>query len=418
MLALVPWLRIGEPVEVGPFHVFPQGVGDEPSEGVTSMIAPETLGKVLAQYRDAANSPLRVVSVVQYDGRPLGADLDESERAAVFQFGQHLAVSGLSDRQFIGGFLDGYTASGHYQVVIQSFSEPFSGSVSLTHRRKDGHTRVTIGQSDAHFVRPAHLVSQGTPKLNLPLLSALQMIPSLPKVVHEHLDASIIQYLVANSDSPDVPLEVESIATYAALERVSDSDQSLKDIRRRLPAILAQVDNSPWAKRLRTELELPAESHWPELHTWLQQIYTLRGNVAHGKPASWAPQYWTQQEHIIAGAFIYPLALKCRLAQHGLFSPTLEDIAWTLGLERLLGDRPFFEVPTTPTEADEVDAPDEMPFMDALAMRDAARLRMTRWQRQFDRINTVLFETRLFADIQEAVKELSTDSSGVGEPKI
>lgn len=416
MLAFFPWLRVTKPIVEGPFHLFPQGVGDVPPAGVSSTTSPETMAKVLGQYRDSVNFPLRVVAVLQYDGRPLGAELDETDRAAIFRFGQHLAVSGLSDRRFIGGFPDGYTAAGHYQVVIQRFPDPYAGSISLTHRRKGGHASVVMGQSDAHFVRPAHLVSQGEPNLNLRLLAALHAVESLPKAIHEHVDASVTQYLLANGDSPDVSLEAESIATYAALERVSDSDQTLKDIRRKLPAILALVDGSPWTARLRDELELPTSVERPVLHAWLQQIYALRGNVAHGKPAHgkpahWAPQQWSQQEHLVAGAFVYPLALKCLLAQHNLYSLCEEDVAWTLGLEKLLGDRPFFE--TSPEPADDDETPAEQ-SPDALALRDAARLRMTRWQRRFDEINNALLSVALSGTIREVVERHADGGSAAG----
>lgn len=393
MLAFLPWLHITAPIIEGPFHVFPQGVGDAPPAGVASTVTPETMAKVLGQYRESTNLPLRVVTVLQYEGRTLGADFDEADHAAIFRFGQHLAVSGLSARRFVGGFLDDYTAAGHYEVVLQRFPEPYTGSINLTFRRKGGHVNVMMGQSDVHFVRPAHLVTQGKPSFNLRLLTALQALQSLPKGIHEHVDASVTQFLLANSDSPDVSLEAESIATYAALERVSDSNQTLKDIQRKLPAILAVVDSSPWAACLRDELELPAEAERPMLQTWLQQIYALRGNVAHGKPAHWAPRQWMQQEHLVAGAFIYPLVLKCLLAQHRLYALNEEDVAWALGLEGLLGDRPFFEVPSK-GENESASG----------SVRQHADL--VRWQRQFHRINHALFDLALSRTIEEAVDRI------------
>ena len=398
MLAFLPWLYIKAPIDQGPFRLFSQGVGDVPPPDVGSLVSAETMGKLLSQYRESTNFPLRLVTVLQYDGRQLGADFDEADRAAIFRFGQHLAVSGLSDRRFIGGFLDGYTAAGHYQVVIQAFTEPYTGSVSLTHRRKDGHSSVMLGQSDVHFVRPAHLVSQGEPNINLRLLAALQSVQTLPQAIHEHVDASVTQYLLANSDSPDVPLEAESIATYAALERVSDSDQTLKDIRKKLPALLAMVEGSPWAGHLRDELGLPSDGEMPVLHAWLQQIYALRGNVAHGKPAHWAPQQWSQHEHLVAGAFIYPLALKCLLAQHKLYALNEEDVGWTLGLEGLLSDRPFFEV--RPESQVMHDSPGEDV---AESVPDAARTFLTRWQVRFDDINSALLGMALSRTIGEVL---------------
>lgn len=405
MLAFFPWLRLRAPVIEGPFHLFPQGVGDLPPNGVASTVTCETMAKVFGQYRDSANVPLRVVTVLQYDGRPLGTDFDEIDRSAIFRFGKHLAASGMSNRRFIGGFPDDYTAAGHYQVVIQRFTEPYNGSINLTHRRKGGHASVFMGQSDAHFVRPAHLVSQGEPTLNLRLLTALQAVQSLPKSIHEHVDASVTQFLLANSDSPDVSLEAESIATYAALERVSNSSQKLVDIQAKLPAILALADSSPWTARLHDELELPAETGRPVLRDWLQQIYALRGNVAHGKPAHWAPQQWSQQEHLVAGAFVYPLVLKCLLEQYGLYTLNEEEVAWVLGLEKLLGDRPFFEVPVEPAVPagpnGSVDAPLDPSTPDARAIRDAAMVRLTRWQRQFEAINEALLDLTLSGIIRD-----------------
>lgn len=400
MLAFLPWLNIKAPIVLGPFHLFPQDVGDVPPNGVSSSIVAETMGKLLSQYRKSANFPLRVVTILQYDGRPLGEDFDEVDRTAIFRFGRHLAVSGLSDRRFIGGFMDGYTAAGHYQVVIQAFTEPYSGSITLIHRRKDGHSSVMLGQSDVHFVRPAHLVSQGEPNINLRLLAALQSMQTLPQVIHEHIDASVTQYLLANSDSPDVPLEAESIATYAALERVSNSDQSLRDIRKKLPTLLAFVDGSPWTARLRAELGLPSDGEMPVLYAWLQQIYALRGAVAHGKPAHWAPQQWSQHEHLVAGAFIYPLVLKCLLAQYKLYALNEEDVAWTLGLEGLLMDRPFFELSPRRKVLEDSSGEDG-----ALSVPDSARNDMTRWQLRFDDINNALLGMALSQTIGKVLGE-------------
>lgn len=366
------------------------------------------MAKVLGQYRDSANVPVRVVPVLQYDGRPLGGDFDEADRDAIFRFAQHLAVSGMSDRRFTGGFPDDYTTAGHYQAVIQRFAEPYNSSISLTHRRKGGHANVFMGQSDAHFVRPAHLVSHGEPSLNLQLLTALRAVQSLPESIREHIDASVTQFLLANSDSPDVPLEAESIATYAALERVSNSSQRLDDIQAKLPAILALAEGSPWTTRLRDELELPAAGESSVLRAWLQQIYVLRGNVAHGKPAHWAPQQWSQQEHLVAGAFVYPLVLKCLLAQHKLYKLDEQDVARVLVLEKLLGDRPFFEVPpelAAPAKAlaSRTGEPTDKQPLDDMAPRDAARLRVPRWQRQIESIQGALLGLALSAAAGESI---------------
>ncbi len=118
----------------------------------------------------------------------------------------------------------------------------------------------------------------------------------------------------------------------------------------------------------------------------------------HGKPAHWAPQQWSPHEHLVAGAFAYPLVLKCLLAQNNLYALNEEDVAWTLGLEGLLTDRPFFEVSPKPQVVEVLPGKDG-----ALSVPDSARTYQTRWQLRFDDINNALFGMALSRTINEVL---------------
>lgn len=130
------------------------------------------------------------------------------------------------------------------------------------------------------------------------------------------------------------------------------------------------------------------------LHSWLQQIYALRGNVAHGKPAHWAPLEWSQQEHLVAGAFVYPLVLKCLLSQNGLYPLTEEDVAHTLGLEVLIGDRPFYALRNNPDETEH----------DLHAGSG--------WVRQFETVNEALLDSALSRTIRDTIDRLESGHDG------
>lgn len=389
MLALMPWLRIREPVRIGPFHIFPIGIGETEPAGVTSIVSSQAIEKVQSQYRLAPHLPLDLLTAVQYDGRPLGCEFDEVDRAAIFRFAQHVAISGLSDRRFLGGFPDDYTAAGHYQLVVQAFQEPYRGSVSITHRRKGGQMSVLNGESDFHFVVPAHLVGQGAPNLNVPLLNALWEARALPEADREHVDASVAQFLLSNSDSPDVPPDVETAAAYSALERLID-DHDVAKVRRGLQNLLAVIDATPNAQEARHEL--PAfDVTRPVFSRWVTQLYSVRGRLAHGKSANGYKSDWSLFEHGVAAAFAYPLLLKALLAKYGLYKLTDEDVVHALGLEGLLNDRPFFAVPTGPNEFEH------------------DRRERSGWVRQFKAINHVLLGMGLRGDIRGAINKLKQD---------
>ncbi|ROZ78007.1 hypothetical protein [Ramlibacter sp. WS9] len=377
MLAFLPWLKLREPVRAGAFHAFTHVIDQPLPADVPTGLMPETITKLLAQYRTAPHLPLRGLTILQYEDRPLGDDLDEVARAALFRFAGQLAVSGMGERRFIGDFPDDYTASGHYQLIVQAFSQPFSGAINLTHRRKGGHANVHMGQSEIQFFLPYYLVGQGTPTINKNLLEGFQQLDSLPELQRNDVDAAVTQYLLANSDSPDVPPDALSLSTYAALERVSSSSQRLDDIQVKLPEILSIVEGSPWTEEMRRELKLCAEDGQPVLHQWLNHMYQLRGQVAHGKPVLNVPSGWSQQEHLIAGAFVFPLALMCLMARHGAYSLRAEDVAHVIGLEMLLAGRPFYAQRTLADEAE-------------ISVRERSG-----WLQQFQKINNALFGVEL-----------------------
>lgn len=79
-----------------------------------------------------------------------------------------------------------------------------------------------------------------------------------------------------------------------------------------------------------------------------------RGHTGHGKPGETAPQGWSQFEHLVAGAFVYPLALKCLLAKHDFYRLRDEDVVHTLGLPLLVASRPFYPPPGAAEHIDEV----------------------------------------------------------------
>jgi hypothetical protein len=343
MVAFFPWLRIQEPIRVGALHLFLHHDGAPLPDGVNCSLSLEDLQRLTSPYRVHPKHAENAHCLLQVRDGALDAELDPAERATAFSFARHLAVAGLASRRFDGNPLSSYSASGHYQIIVQQFPTPFTGSVFSTHRRKDGEHGVLISPGALDFKIPEHLVGREQPKLDLPLLHALQAAhAALDAKAWGPYEASITQFLMANSDSPDVPLDAESIATYAALERLVDADHGKASFLKKVLDCLAVVDGHEWAMELREEF-MPAREPRGVVVDWLKDLYNLRGNAGHGYPVSKLKgAAWDQQEHLLAGAFAYPLALKCKLRRSGFYQLTTEDVAHVCGLDPLLADRPFF----------------------------------------------------------------------------
>jgi hypothetical protein len=391
MLAFMPWLHLRDAVTGGGVRAFPFAPAGELPEGIKSSINVEIIRNVLSQYMLAPLRSIPVATVLALEGKPLGEELNEAERARLFEFGRYLAVAGMSTRRFAGGHLEDYTATGHYQVIVQAFNEPFTGSMTMTHRRKDGSSRVMLGYTDIRFWLPDYLVGQGAPQPDLPLLIALLELSLGQETWKEEAKAACDQYLLANSDSPDVSLNVLSIATYAALERVSQSSQKLGEAQAKLAELLAVAEGSPWTGHLRDQLGQEAVAGGVQFQDWLQKLYGLRGSVAHGRaPPSHGP--WSQDEHLLAGSFAFPLVLKCLLSSKGLYPLTLEDVADILGLEGLLAAKPFFPAKT----ADE----DEMEWRERCG-----------WPRRMSDIAGAVLDLRLQRTLEQTYQQIEDRST-------
>lgn len=184
---------------------------------------------------------------------------------------------------------------------------------------------------------PEHLVSRADLEADLSFLTGLRASDSAD------VAASITQFLLANSDSPEVSADVLSLATYAALERLVNANKDPGKLLKRLLETLKAVDGSPVTPALRTEfaeLDMPIGNEI--FSAWLRDLYSLRVKAGHGFPTEGLQLGWSQPEHLMAGAFVYPLALKCVLAKAGLYRLADDDVAHILGLDGLLSDRPFF----------------------------------------------------------------------------
>lgn len=350
MLALFPWLKLREPLRAGPFHLVPYSPRHGLPAEVPCSVSPEDMSRVVSPYRASVQHRLANLAVLQYDGRAIGAEFSPADREALFRFARYFAVAGISTRRYDGNVLGSYSATGHYQLIVQGFPEPFTGSISVTHPRKDGSTTILIGASDHVFLMPEYLVNQYQLELDHSLLEALMATKG--KLSDEDqgcVEAAINQFLLANTDAPDSPWDVECVSTYAALERLVDAGHRWPDLKKKLTPVLQIVERAPWRERLVSEFEFTLDPERNSFQEWLKHLHNLRGNAGHGYPFGKMRQSrWTQQEMLMAGALLFPLALKCWLAGKEIYQLTVDDTAKVMAFDALLGTEPYFGKPGRP----------------------------------------------------------------------
>ena len=66
---------------------------------------------------------------------------------------------------------------------------------------------------------------------------------------------------------------------------------------------------------------------WPIHRKWMKELYEARSATVHRGPRSEFSKNWATWQHLVLAAFAYPLAVKLRLAEEGLYSPSDRELA-------------------------------------------------------------------------------------------
>jgi hypothetical protein len=121
--------------------------------------------------------------------------------------------------------------------------------------------------------------------------------------------------------------------------------------------------------------------HWH----WARELYRLRNKAIHEGTTEGYPWGWTVREHMVIGAFAFPLVVKLLLEGEGHYCLTEEDVARCRAVDRLLSIKGWHE--------DDEDAFD------------------SRWTEVLKNIREELLHERLTRAMAEALGYRGTDGS-------
>lgn len=316
MLAFFPWLQIREAVQVDRFHLVPFNKGRGPCEpgGEEQRI----LDAALAPYR-AFTNPINLATLVRLDGKPYTSDLTETERNDLFVFSQLVTMGGLAAREFFGH--SGYCNAADFAFVIQGFSDAPNGTF-FDVRKRDGRMSVRVTADAYQVMAPPHLSNHHPTHIDVPLIEAL--LRARGHAIWGQLYGSLGRFIRANTDATEVAEQSEVVDMAGAFEQALGVWGS-EDLRRAFEAHFRPTkDISPRdAPRIP-----PARRNGSSVRRfWMADFYDLRNAHAHGDQELPTGLVWDRLEHLLLGAYAFPLLIKCLLSEQGLYSLTEKDQA-------------------------------------------------------------------------------------------
>ena len=78
------------------------------------------------------------------------------------------------------------------------------------------------------------------------------------------------------------------------------------------------------------------EKAWFVHRKWIEELYFLRGIFVHGNDTTAVKCGWHLLEHLVMGAFVFPIAVKICFSNEGHYTLTADDIGTCRAIDRLL----------------------------------------------------------------------------------
>ena len=343
MLAFFPWLELDEDVSLPVGSLVRFDRGRRPGGQLQA-----TLDALLAPFVVGADRPISKATLIQLPEHGLIDDLTEGERDEVFAVGELVAFAGLAAREYFAPFH--YANRDTFTLVIQAFTEPGVG-VGVRSRRRDGSSSTYVSPGAYRVRQPQHLAGTGGVRLDVPLLEALLKVREVGG--WPELEEAIFFFNRANSDSDQIFEQAEIVSTTSAIERVLGCRGGTE-------RELADRFTGEWKA---SRCLLPRESsrfprdqeqfqHRSIAESWIRDFFRHRGNVGHGRKRTEHPAVWSAEEHLLLGAYAFPLLVKLILAQKGYYLGTWEDQLDVDVFEELACAQLFAQIPD-PVEDDE-----------------------------------------------------------------
>ena len=316
-LSFFPWLRLDEPIDVGPIHLVQYKRESRPGGADQAVV-----DIVTEPYWQARSQPIRAATLFRYDDKGLLDELAEEDIPVLFELASLVTAAGLSARDF---FRWKYWNRDNFYFTVQRYSDPGRGSFIQT-RRLDGSNNIYIPQPQLVVAQPIHTVGTSEARVDADLLAALLRLRDCPD--WPRFREALHGYNLASTDSADLPIETALILINGALEQLLGSDSGreadivAKFLARFRPRETVEVS---YCDRFRDGRSTPVSKYDTVRERWIRDIFRLRGDFAHGRVDAKYPSAWTTREHLLLASFVVPLLLKLELADRELYTLTNAD---------------------------------------------------------------------------------------------
>jgi len=339
-VVFLPWVTLPKAVRIGGFRFSPINVGN-PTPVVGETIA-GTLSKALACYVDQAGKPIENCTILLRARHREGWNIPESQWSRAWMAADLLSLVCLAEQRFLEGHFSPHMNATMFRPIAQGISAG-SSSISTFHRRRGSSLRIGgLKFEDVLFQCPPHVERTACETVNVQLAKALDRARRSKAPVWDAVSSSLPLFLLGHGETPELNWETCVMLSAIAFERLLEPQQSSA---LEISKCFAQLWDGhvgvviKQATRVRADHDpqyAADQQLWPLHRKWMKELYESRSSLAHRGPRAKFRSNWTPAQNIVIAAFVYPLAVKLKLAQTSLYKLTNSELGACDALDHLL----------------------------------------------------------------------------------
>jgi hypothetical protein len=334
VIAFLPWLNLGREI---PFYGFTFAQVFPTPNRVHEVLQPieARFLQLLDVFRDSKGNALRSGTFVF----PASAtwELSGSEMDEISHLLGPLLLACYSRNEYYS-FAGSYVNSAAFALYSCVPTTP----ISFELRRRDGKLPHFGSPSGAfHFYMPSQCTGLGTAECDIDLIRSFSLALSKRAAVLDRIESALSFFEFANRDDAFMSMKNELVMMVAAYEHLLQPNalalsKSLAEHLKRFASGKtvgdARLEGRQVFKDLKDDTKLAAA---PIHQGWIYELHKMRSAVVHPTTAV-AKWGWTEYEHLLMGAFVFPLLVKVLLEKERLYVLSSDDVGRLKAIDELL----------------------------------------------------------------------------------
>ncbi|MDI1263439.1 MAG: hypothetical protein PS018_09305 [bacterium] len=328
-VVFMPWVTLPHSIRIGRFRFQPLRVNE--IDTVIDREITDTIKSALNCYVRKNGKPIESCTMVFRSSGDRSWDIPRKSWDSAVGAAKTLALACLAEQRFFEGHFSPHLNATMFRIIGQGVSAGSDQIAPFFSRRGGGLQIGGLRFKDVVFQRPPQIEGTSCDVINEGLLRAIERATRTKCGAAQAILASLETFLLANTESPELDADSCIALSAIAFERlIEPSANTAQGLAAAFSDYWAPFTNLTVEKSKRTKPDDKyklVQASWPIHRKWMKELYEARSATVHRGSRSEFTKNWTTEQHLVIAAFAYPLVVKLRLAEEGLYSPSDKELA-------------------------------------------------------------------------------------------